>query len=119
MSNGYLDLLSEDGLPKQVSNKILLGVLKEIWQQMNLQDQQREELIKKMDGIIEQLHDLKHRVRAIEESNERAPSLLWLLQTRPKETIKTIAIIVFVMLFVLAISDPLRALIMGILGVAP
>ncbi len=123
MTNGYLDtireLLTDDSTPQSVSNKILFGSLQEIYRQMNLHDRQREELIEKVEAIGKQLDSLERRVAGLEERHVQAPSLTWLLQHKPRETIKTMLIILFFALLILAASEPLRFWVMGIVGAGP
>ena len=120
MSNGYLDtireLLTDDETPPNVSRRIIFGSLQEIYHVMKLHDQQREELIEKVDGIGEQLDGLEQRVKGLEERQIQAPSILWLLKNDTRETIKTLAIIIFVLIIILALSEPARALLQAISG---
>ncbi len=123
MTNGSLDtlhdLLLNGDVPPKVTNRILFGVLQEIYRQMNEHDQQREELIEKVEAIGRQLDSLERRVVGLEERHMQAPSLTWLLQHKPRETIKTILIILFFALLILAASEPLRLWLMGFVGAGP
>ena len=123
MTNGYLDtiraLLAEEDTPQRVSNRILFGALQEIYQRMSHSDQLREELITRMENISNQLDKLEQRVAQLEERHVESPSLTWLLQHRPRSTIKTIIIVVAVVILILALSEPLRQLFMGIAGLTP
>ena len=120
MTNGYLDtireLLVNDDTPQRVSNKILFGALMEIYQKMNLDDQFREELIEKVESIGRQLDALERRVKGLEERQVEAPSIVWMLKHDTRETLKTLAIIIFVLIIILALSEPARALLQAISG---
>ena len=123
MSNGYLDsireLLTDEDTPQRVSNRILFGALMEIYHRMSKDDQLREELIEKLESISKQLDGLERRVKGLEERQSEAPSLIWLLQHQPRQTIRTMIIVLVIVLLVLALSEPLRLLVMTIAGVSP
>ncbi len=120
MTNGSLDtlhdLLLNGDVPPKVTNRILFGVLQEIYRQMSQHDQQREELIEKVEAIGKQLDGLEQRVKGLEERHVQAPSITWLLQNRPMETLKTLAIIIIVLIIILALSEPARLLLQAISG---
>ncbi len=123
MSNGYLDsireLLTDEDTPQRVSNRILFGALMEIYQRMKRDDQLREELIEKLEGISGQLDTLERRVKGLEDRQTETPSLMWLLKHDTWATVKRLAIIIAAIILALALSEPLRLLIMGMAGVTP
>ncbi len=123
MTNGSLDtlhdLLLNGDVPPKVTNRILFGVLQEIYRQMSLQDQQREELIEKVEAIGKQLDGLEQRVKGLEERHMQAPSITWLLQNKTLDTIKWMLFFLFIALLIMAASEPLRLWVMGIVGAGP
>ncbi len=73
----------------------------------------------KVDEICKQLDKLERRVKGLEERHVQAPSLTWLLQNRPRDTIKWGLFFLVIAFMILAFAEPLRLFIFNAFGVAP
>lgn len=126
MIDTIADLLQDEELPVRVTNRILFGGLQEIYRSQVGAAEQRAELKDQIDCIISEgrktkevidanTAELEERVEDLEESLDTAPSITWLLINRPKDTIKTLAILTGLITGILALSEPLRILISSLI----
>jgi hypothetical protein len=94
------ELLEENGMPHNISNRLLMAILLEIRIAVNANT----------------VMQIDHEKRIAEEERAVNPSLTWLLKNRPAPTIKTAAIILIVLMLLMTIGQPIAAFVAALLG---